>query len=51
MKASPLIDPTDTGILNRRMISCNRHLATSWAFSVQVERMASTHPEDVQTKY
>jgi hypothetical protein len=30
------------------MIFFNRHLATSWAFSVQVGK-AFTHPEKVQT--
>jgi hypothetical protein len=30
------------------MISLNRHMATSWDFSVQVGK-AFTHPEKVQT--
>jgi hypothetical protein len=48
MKAGPLSNPIDTGIRNQGMISFNRHLDTSQAFSVRV-RKASTHPEKVQT--
>jgi hypothetical protein len=47
-KAGPLADPIDIGIPNQGMISFNRHLATSWAFSVHVEKV-STNPEKVQT--
>jgi hypothetical protein len=46
-KPGPLSDLIDTGILNRGMISVSRHLATSWAFSIHVEKI-STHPEKVQ---
>jgi hypothetical protein len=48
-KTDPLSDPIDTGILNQGMISFNSHLATLWAFSVQLIRKAFTHPEKVQT--
>jgi hypothetical protein len=46
-KAGPLSNQIDTGISNQGMISFNRHLATSWVFSVRVVK-ASTHPEKVQ---
>jgi hypothetical protein len=39
-------NPIDTGILNKGMISFNRHLATSRAFSVLVGK-AFTYPEKV----
>jgi hypothetical protein len=47
-KAGPLTNRIDTGITNHGMISFNRHLATSWASSVVLEK-ASTHPEKLQT--
>jgi hypothetical protein len=34
-KAGPLSDPIDTGFPNQGMISFNRHLPPSWAFSVK----------------
>jgi hypothetical protein len=46
-KDGPLSNPTDIDIPNQGMISFNRHLTTSWAFSVHVGK-ASTHPEKVQ---
>jgi hypothetical protein len=47
-KSGLLSDPIDTGSPNQGMISFNRHLATSWAFLVQVGK-AFIHPEKVQT--
>jgi hypothetical protein len=47
-KVGPLFDLKDKGILNQGMISFNRHLATSPAFSVQMGK-AFIHPETVQT--
>jgi hypothetical protein len=40
-KASPLSEPIDTGIPNHGMILFNRHLATSWTFSVKWGRLSS----------
>jgi hypothetical protein len=48
MKAGPLPDAIDTGIPNPQMSSFNRHLAISWVFSVQVQKVF-TYLGKVQT--